>query len=65
MNPREVWGRLGAWTRRGRLERQLSNELERHLELMARDLEAEGMNAVEARAEARRRLGGWGDSICS
>jgi predicted permease len=57
MNPREVWGRLGAWSRRGRLERQLSDELEQHLELMARDLEARGMEPAEARQEARRRLG--------
>jgi putative ABC transport system permease protein len=57
MNPREVWGRLGAWIRRGRLERQLSQELERHLDLLARDLETEGRSAVEARTEARRRLG--------
>jgi HAMP domain-containing protein len=57
MNLREMWGRLSAWTRRGRLQRQLAAELESHAELLAQDLEAEGLSPGEARLEARRRLG--------
>jgi hypothetical protein len=57
MTLREMWGRLSAWTRRGRLQRQLAAELESHAELLARDLEAEGLSPGESRLEARRRLG--------
>ncbi len=53
----ELWGRLRAWSRRRALERELSGELEAHLALLARDLEDEGLPPVEARRQARRRLG--------
>jgi putative ABC transport system permease protein len=57
MTLREMWGRLSAWTRRGRLQRQLAAELQAHAELLTRDLEAEGLSPAAARLEARRRLG--------
>ena len=53
----ELWRRAVAWSRRRDLESELGNELEAHVELLARDLEREGMSPVEARAEARRRVG--------
>ena len=57
MNPRELWGRLVGWIHRPALERELAAELDEHLALLARDLEAEGLSAVAAMTEARRRLG--------
>ncbi len=57
MNPRELWGRLVGWIHRPALERALAAELDEHLALLARDLEVEGLTAVAAMTEARRRLG--------
>lgn len=57
MTPREFFLRLRAWAQRDRLSRDLSSELDAHVDLMARDLEHEGMSKDEARAAARRKVG--------
>ena len=57
MNPREIFGRIAAWRRREQLDRELKQELQEHLALLARDLEQGGMTATEARAAAHRQLG--------
>lgn len=57
MTPREFFLRLGAWMRRDRLSRDLSSELEAHVDLIARDLEHEGMSKDESRDAARRQIG--------
>jgi predicted permease len=57
MTLREMFGRLAAWRRRDELERELSGELEAHLDLLARDFEQQGMRPDAARAAARRQLG--------
>ena len=57
MTPREFILRLKAWAQRDRLSHDLSAELEAHVDLMARDLEHEGMSKDEARAAARRQIG--------
>ena len=57
MTPRELVLRLVAWFRRDRLDADLSNELDAHADLLARDFEQEGMTPDEARAAARRQLG--------
>jgi putative ABC transport system permease protein len=57
MTPRELWIRLTTWGRRDRLEAEVSAELDAHVELLARDLEREGMPAKEALDAARRQVG--------
>jgi putative ABC transport system permease protein len=57
MTPREFMLRLVAWRRRERLGMELAGELETHIDLLARDLEREGMSPADARIAARRRLG--------
>ena len=57
MTPREFILRLRSWVQRDRLSRDLSAELEAHVDLVARDLEHEGMPRDEARAAARRKIG--------
>jgi predicted permease len=57
MTPREMVNRLRAWTRRDRLSRELSAELEAHVELVALELQHQGMSAAEARLAARRQVG--------
>jgi putative ABC transport system permease protein len=57
MTLREVLLRISAWVRRSRLEQELADEIRAHQELLARDLEHEGMPREQARAEARRRFG--------
>jgi predicted permease len=57
MTIREFIGRLMAWRRRRELDRELAADLEAHLELLARDLEREGLPPAEARAAARRQVG--------
>ncbi len=57
MTLREWWERLHAWRKRGELERALAEDLEMHLDFLARDLEHEGMAPDHARITARRRLG--------
>ncbi len=60
MTLREILGRLTAWRRRPALERELQADLEEHLTLLARDLEATGLSPADARAAARRKLGNLG-----
>jgi len=60
MTLRELWGRIVAWRRRDELARELTQELEEHVRLMARDLEHEGMSRADALAAARRQLGNVG-----
>ena len=57
MTAAEFWRRATAWTRRGRLDRELAAELKEHVDLLARDLEHEGMSTAQARAEAARQVG--------
>jgi predicted permease len=57
MTLREMTNRLQAWWHRDRLARELSAELEAHVDLLARDLEHEGLSAADARAAARRQVG--------
>jgi predicted permease len=51
---RVLWARL---TRRGRAPAGLAGELADHAEMLAADLERQGLSPDAARAEARRRLG--------
>ena len=57
MNVRELWIRLTTWRERDRLEAEVSAELEAHVQLLARDLQREGMTAEQAHAAARRQVG--------
>ncbi len=58
MNLPRAWRRLLALFRRGRLERELENEILAHLELAERDALARGLPAEEARRAARLNFGG-------
>ena len=60
MNAREFVYRLVSWRQRDRLARELSDELDAHVELLARDLEHEGLSPDDARSTARRRTGNLG-----
>src|SRR5687768_15506188 len=53
----ELWGRITAWSRRDELARELTDELEDHVRLLARDLEHDGMSPADAVATARRQVG--------
>ena len=53
----ELWGRITAWSRRDELARELTDELEDHVRLLARDLEHDGMSPADALATARRQVG--------
>lgn len=57
MTPRETFLRIRAWLRRERMQSTLDDELQHHLDLLARDLEQQGVPPDEARAAARRQLG--------
>jgi predicted permease len=57
VRPGEFWRRLVSWGRREELAQELSQELQTHLELLARDFEQSGMTTEDARAAARRQLG--------
>ena len=54
----DVWFRLRAIFGRAHMERELSEELDFHLEMEARKYEAEGMSPHEARRRARIKFGG-------
>jgi putative ABC transport system permease protein len=56
----EIWRRLVRWRRRAALTRELSEELQAHLDLLVRDYEHAGMARPEAEAAARRQLGNLG-----
>jgi predicted permease len=60
MSPGEVWRRLAFWRRRETLSQQLSEELDAHIALLARDYEQEGKSPADALAAARQRLGNLG-----
>jgi putative ABC transport system permease protein len=60
MTPREIWLRLTSWMRRDDLSHELSEELQAHSDLLARDFEQEGMSRADAVAAARRQLGNVG-----
>ena len=57
MTPGEIIGRLLAWRRRNELEHDLAEDLAAHVELLARDLEHDGMTPADALAAARRQVG--------
>ena len=57
MTPREIINRLRAWFQRDRLSRELTAELDAHLDLMARDLERDGLSPAEAQRAARSQFG--------
>ncbi|MFN8572046.1 MAG: ADOP family duplicated permease [Gemmatimonadaceae bacterium] len=57
MTLREVLGRLLAWRRRDALDAQLAEDIEVHVELLARDLAAGGMTPGDALTAARRQVG--------
>ncbi|MEJ7811975.1 MAG: ADOP family duplicated permease [Gemmatimonadaceae bacterium] len=54
---RELAWRAHARLRRGTLERELDDEMRFHRELLARDLERDGLSAAQAREAASRRFG--------
>jgi macrolide transport system ATP-binding/permease protein len=60
MSPGESWRRLAFWRRREKLSRQLSEELDAHIALLARDYEREGKSPADALAAARQRMGNLG-----
>jgi predicted permease len=53
----EMWRRVGTLVRRGKLDRELAEEMRLHKELKERELIATGVEAEEARYAAQRRLG--------
>jgi predicted permease len=57
MRPAEWWARLRTWRHRDELDAQVAAELEEHVRLLARDLEASGHSPAEALALARRQVG--------
>jgi predicted permease len=60
MTLREMWLRAAFWRRRDALERDLRDEIQAHVELLAHDLEHEGLPPAEALAAARRQVGNVG-----
>ena len=52
-----AWLRMKALVNRGRLERDLEEEMQFHLEMLAEKNRAAGLAGKEARAAARRRFG--------
>ena len=60
MSARELWHRLVSLWQRDRRARELAEELAAHVELLARDLQHEGLSPDEAMATARRRVGNLG-----
>ena len=55
---RTLWTRLLAALRPSQAERDLNDEVGFHLDMQAREFEAKGMSAVDARHAARRAFGG-------
>lgn len=58
MTPRRAVQRLLALFRQGRLDRELDNEVQAHLEMAEQDGIARGLSPEQARDEARRAFGG-------
>ena len=57
MSARRLVRRLQALFERRRLDTELDDEIQAHLELAERDARAAGLSPAEARAVARRRFG--------
>ena len=57
MGPRELLGRFAAWRKRDALDRELAADMRAHIELLARDLERDGMSSADALDAARRQVG--------
>ena len=55
---RESWARLRAMFRRREMDHELDDELAAHVEMLAEDNRARGMNPQEARRQALARVGG-------
>jgi hypothetical protein len=55
---RTIWQRFSALFRRGRLDRELSEELATHLAMQEEEFRQQGMDPASARAAARRAFGG-------
>ena len=53
-----IWGRLVDVFRRRRLDADLDSQLAQHLEGLEADARAQGLSPVDARAAARRAMGG-------
>src|SRR5512145_638758 len=53
----QVWRRLLSLARRGRLEREMEDEMRFHLEMQIEQNLGAGMSPVEARQAARRQFG--------
>jgi len=53
----KLWNRIRHWTRRPRLQRDLSEEIRVHREMLEEQFIAEGMSAVDARTAAARQFG--------
>ena len=54
---RALWWKLRTWLSRGRLDRELRDELQFHREMLERDFLHAGLQPDEAGVRARRRLG--------
>jgi hypothetical protein len=57
MTLHEFWNRLKTWTQRDRLDTEVAAELDTHAELLAKELEREGLSSADALAAARRQVG--------
>src|SRR5689334_5167297 len=55
---RTLWLRVSALFRRGRLDRELNDEIEIHLAMQEEEFRRMGMDSAAARAAARRQFGG-------
>jgi putative ABC transport system permease protein len=53
-----MWQRIAELFRRGKLDRELDDEMNFHLAMMESEFRAKGMSEEEARAAARREFGG-------
>ena len=58
MSLRELWARLMSVLRKKRLDEELADEIDAHLEQAERDFREQGMTADAARRAARRSFGG-------
>ena len=54
MTWREILGRLAAWRQRDALDRDFADNIDLHLDYLARDLEREGASPGATRAAAQR-----------
>ncbi len=54
----KIWSKLRTFFRKSKLEAEMSDEMRLHLQLLAEQKRAAGMNAVDAAHAARRQFGG-------